>query len=318
MLHAVAQLAQHGVGNIDRVLSDEIHAHALGAHQTHDQLDALDQHLGRVVEQQVGFVEEKDQLGLVGVANFRQLLEQLGQKPEQKSRVKARRVHQLVGGQNVDHAHAVGIGLHQIIDVQHGLAKEFVAALAFDGHQTALDGAHAGRADVAVLRGELLGVVAHILQHGAQILEVQQQHAAVVGNLEDQIEHAHLGFIEAQHAAQQQRAHVRDGGAHRVALLAKHIPQRGWAGQRGGQLKASVLERGGQLAFNLAALADAAEVAFDVGHEHRHANLREAFRQFLQGNGLACTCCACDQAMSIGESGQQGAFCGRVLGNQKG
>ena len=35
--------------------------------------------------------------------------------------------------------------------------------------------AHAGRADVAVLGGELLGVVAHVLQHRPQVLHVQQQ-----------------------------------------------------------------------------------------------------------------------------------------------
>jgi hypothetical protein len=107
VLHAVAQLRQHAVGHVERVLRDEVHAHALGAHQPHHQLDALDQHLGRVVEQQVGLVEEKHQLGLLGVADLGQLLEQLGQHPQQEGGVQARRVHQLVGGQDVDHALAV-------------------------------------------------------------------------------------------------------------------------------------------------------------------------------------------------------------------
>ena len=318
MLHAVAQLSEHAVGNIQRVLGDEVHAHALGAHQAHDQLDALDQHLGRIVEQQVGLVKEKHELGLLGVADFRQLLEQFGQKPEQKGRVQARSIHQLVGRQHVDHAHAVGIGLHQIVDIEHGLAKELVAALAFNGQQAALYGSYAGRADVAVLGGELLGVVPHKVQHGAQVLEVQQQHAVVVGNLEHQIEHAHLGLVQIQHAADEQRAHVRDGGAHGVALLAEHIPQRCRAGQGLGQRQAALLERGGQLAFDLAGLADAAQVSLDVGHEDRHADLREAFGQFLQRDGLAGTGGAGDQAMPIGQSGQQDTFCGRVLGNQKG
>ena len=60
VLHAVAQLGQHAVGDVERVLRDEIHTHALGAHQAHHQLNALDQHLGSLVEQQVGFVEEEN------------------------------------------------------------------------------------------------------------------------------------------------------------------------------------------------------------------------------------------------------------------
>ena len=201
------------------------------------------------------------------------MLEQLGQKPEQKGRVQARGIHQLVRRQHIDHAHAVGIGLHQVVDIEHGLAEEAVAALAFDGQQAALYGSHAGRADIAVLGGELLGVVAHEVQHGAQILEVQQQHAVVVGDLEHQIEHAHLGLVQIQHAAYEQRAHVRDGGAHGMALLAEHIPQRGGAGQGLGQGQATLLERGGQLVAYLAGLADTAQVSFDVGHENRHADL---------------------------------------------
>ena len=40
--------------------------------------------------------------------------------------------------------------------------------------------------DVAVLGRELLGVVADVLQHRAQVLQVEQQQAVVVGDLEDE------------------------------------------------------------------------------------------------------------------------------------
>jgi hypothetical protein len=72
-------------------------------------------------------------------------------------------------------------------------------------------------------------------EHGAQVLQVEQQQAVVVGDLEHQVQHAGLGVVEVQHAAQQQRAHVGDGGAHRVALLAEHVPQRDRAGVGVGQ-----------------------------------------------------------------------------------
>ena len=95
------------VGDVERVLRHEVDADALAAHQPHHQLDALDQHLGRLVEQQVRLVEEEHQLRLVEVADLGQLLEQLGQHPQQEGRVQARRVQQLVGGEDVDDALAV-------------------------------------------------------------------------------------------------------------------------------------------------------------------------------------------------------------------
>src|SRR5205085_9759936 len=117
---------------------------SLGTHQTHDELDALDQHLGRFIEQQVGLVEEEHQLGLVRVADLRQPLEQLGQHPQQEGRIKARRVEQLVRGEDVDDAASFFVGLQEVVDVEHGLAEEFSAALRLDLQQAALDDADAG------------------------------------------------------------------------------------------------------------------------------------------------------------------------------
>ena len=59
MLDAVAELARDRVGNVDRVLGDEIDADALRADQPHDLLDLVEQRLGRVVEQQMRLVEEE-------------------------------------------------------------------------------------------------------------------------------------------------------------------------------------------------------------------------------------------------------------------
>jgi hypothetical protein len=81
-----------------------------------------------------------------------------------------------------------------------GSPKNLSPPWVLDLQQPALDGAHAGRADVAVLGGELLGVVAHVLQHGAQVFQVQQQQAVVVGDLEHQVQHAGLGLVQVEHA----------------------------------------------------------------------------------------------------------------------
>ena len=317
MLHPVAELGQHRIRNVQRVLRHEINAHALGAHQPHHQLDALDQRLGCIGEQQMGFVKEKHQLGLVRVADFGQLLEQLRQHPQQEGGVQARRMHQLVGRQDVDDAMPRAVGLHEVADVEHRLAKEFVAALGFDLHQSALDGAHAGGADIAVLGGELAGVVPHMLQHGAKVLQIKQQQAVVVGNLEDQVQDAGLRFIQVEHAAQQQRPHVGHGGTHRMALLAEHIPQRGRAGQGFGQPQAALLQDARQFFPHDACLADAGQVAFHIGHEDRHADSGKAFSQGLQRDGFAGSRGAGDQAVSVGQRRQQLALRLGIFSNKE-
>ena len=81
---------EHGVGNVERVLGDEIDADALRADQAHHLLDLLEQRLGRVVEQEMRLVEEEHELRLLGIADLGQLLEQLRQQPEQEGGVEPR------------------------------------------------------------------------------------------------------------------------------------------------------------------------------------------------------------------------------------
>ena len=323
MLHPVAQLREHAVGDVERVLRHEVHAHALAAHQPHHQLDALDQRGRCLLEQQMGLVEEKHQLGLIEVAHLGQLLEQLGEHPQQEGGIQPRAVHQLVGRQDIDDASA-RLGLHEVGDVEHGLAEEAVAALLVDLQQAALDGANAGRAHVAVLGGELAGVVAHVLKHRAQVLQIEQQHAVVVGDLEHQAQHALLRLIECQHAREHQRAHVAHGGAHRVALrglaagAGKHIPQHGRAGDGFGCGQAAFFQHAGELVADAACLRDAGQVALHVGHEHRHADAAEVLGQRLQGDRLAGAGGAGDQPVAVGQFGQQVALDVAMLGNQDG
>ncbi len=84
-----------------------------------------------------------------------------------------------------------------------------------------------------------------------------------------------------------------------------------------GRRQAPVLEHRGQLLGVVAGLADAGEVALDVGHEDRHADLREILGQGLQGHGLAGAGGAGDEAVPVGHAGQQIAFDLRVPGEQQ-
>jgi hypothetical protein len=51
-------------------------------------------------------------------------------------------------------------------------------------------------------------------------------------------------------------------------------------------------------------LADACEIALDVGHEDRHADVGKLFGQSLQRDRLAGAGGAGDQAVAIGQAGQ--------------
>jgi hypothetical protein len=85
---------------------------------------------------------------------------------------------------------------------------------------------------VPLLAGEMLPYclkilrrIAYMLQHGLQVFKVEQQQAAVIGYFEDQCHHARLGVVQIQNPADEQRTHLRDGGAHRMALFAEHVPE---------------------------------------------------------------------------------------------
>jgi hypothetical protein len=183
-----------------------------------------------------------------------------------------------------------------------GSPKNLSAPCVLHLQQAALDGAHAGGADVAVLRGEALGVVPHVLQHGAQVLQVQQQHARVVGDLEHQVQHAGLGLVQVQHARQQQRAHVGDGGAHRVALFAEHVPHSwtghaSWVGHGRGRVRPASRPSS---AFTVPAWLMPVRSPFTSAMNTGTPILAEVFGQGLQRDRLAGAGGAGDQAVAVG------------------
>ncbi|MNH14790.1 hypothetical protein D3C79_743880 [compost metagenome] len=136
MLDTQTQLRQDIIRQVARRLGDEIHPDSLGANQPDNLLQAILQCLRRAVEQQVRFIEEQCQQGLVGIAALGQLLEQLGQQPQQEGRVDLRRlVHQTAGIQQMDSPAAIGIRTQQIFQLQRRLAEQRLGTLLFQGGQ---------------------------------------------------------------------------------------------------------------------------------------------------------------------------------------
>jgi hypothetical protein len=199
-------------------LGDEVDANPFGAHQTDHLFNLLQQDFGRIVKQQVSLVEEEDAGGLGGVPHLGEVLEELGQKPEDQGGIELGGIHQLLGGQDIDDSFAVGRGLEEIVEVEGWFTKEAVGALVLQAQKIALDGSDARGGNIPVLRPELVGVFPHIPGHGFEILQIQEQEAIVVGNFKNQVENAALGVIEIEQTGQQEGTHFGDGGAHRMAL----------------------------------------------------------------------------------------------------
>jgi hypothetical protein len=250
------------------------------------------------------FVEEKYELWLFGIAHFGQLFEQFRQEPKQEGGVETRRAHELLGGEHVDDAAAVAIGFQKIRDLQRRLAEEFVCALVFKHEQAALDRADRRRRDVPVLRRERGGIVGCILQHSAQILEVEDQQALLVGNAEDDVEHAFLRVVELEQLRDEKGSHLGDGRAHGMALFAKNVPEHdGEAIRRISD--ANILRAFRKCGLCIARHADAGEIAFHIRRKDRRASVGKTFRQELEGDSLAGPGRTSHEAMAIAEAERQ-------------
>ena len=81
VLHAIAELAENGVRDIEGILRDEINANTLGTNQADNLDDFLFDRLGKIGEEQVGFIKEENELGLFGIADFGEAFEKAGEQP---------------------------------------------------------------------------------------------------------------------------------------------------------------------------------------------------------------------------------------------
>ena len=158
-----------------------------------------------------------------------------------------------------------------------GSPKNLRGALLLELEQAALDGADAGGADVAVLGGELRGVLAEEAEHLAQVFEIEEEEAVFVGDAEEDVEHAFLRFIEAEDAGEEERAELGDGGADGMAAVAEDVPEGDGVAGEGEVVEVQGFDALVDLRVGAAGLGEAAEVAFHIGHEDGHAEGAEVF-----------------------------------------
>ena len=300
MLHAVGELREHRVGNVARALRHEKHAHALRADELDGLLDLLHEDRRRVAEERVRLVEEEHQLGLFQIARLGQALKQLREHPQKEARVERRVLHQLHAVEHVDHAAAVRVGAHPVIDVERRLAEKEVAALLLKRQQRAQDRRDGLRRDVAVGHHVLRAVLTDVVQHGAQVLEIEEQQPLVIRDAEHDVQDALLRGREAEDAGQKLRPHVAHCRADGVAAGLINVPE-----GRGIALvgKAAAQTEAVDALFHALAVdagrADTRHVALYVAQEHGHARIGKGLGHHLHGDGLAGAAGAGDQAVTV-------------------
>ena len=300
MLHPVGKLSQHSIRNITRALGHEIHPHTPGANQLHRLFDFLQQHLRHISEQRVRLIEEKYQARLVQVAGFRQTFEQLRQQPQKESGVQRRILHQFHRVQHVNHAPALGISADPILNIQSRLSEEQVAALLLQRQQCPQDGRHRLRRNVSVGHHVFRAVLAHVVQHDSQILQVGQQKALVIGDAEHDVKDAFLHICQTQNPAEKLRPHLADGDPDGVTALLIDIPEGGRIFPVSKSLpKAETVDALLHILRALPRCTDARHISFYIAHEHRHARIGKGFRHHLHGDRLAGTAGAGNQPVAV-------------------
>ena len=136
------------------------------------------------------------------------------------------------------------------------------------------------------MRFELVGVIRDVLQHRAQVLEVEEEQPIFVGYFENDVEYAFLCVVQLEQAPKQQWPHFRNGRAHRVALLAEHVPKHHRRSFAGEIVDLKLLRTLENFRIVPARLTEAGEVTFHVRHEDRHTTGAEILRERLQCDRL--------------------------------
>ena len=244
-------------------------------------------------------VKEEDHARLLGIADFRQLLIKLGHHPKQEGRVNERARDQALAGKDVDIAAAGRVGTHPVGDVEAGLAEEGVSALVLKGKQCTLDRADAGGGDVAVLGREFSAIIADILEHRAQILQIEQQQTVVVSYTENDIQNAGLDLGQTEETAKKRRPHLGNCDSDRVTLFTENIPETGGIRFKSKVFNAEAVDPLLQAFRRRAGNAHTGQVALDVTEEHRDAHIGERLSHDLHRNGLAGTGRAGDDAVAV-------------------
>ena len=114
-----------------------------------------------------------------------------------------------------------------------------------------------------------------------------------------------MGFVQIKQPRQQQRPHIRNCRAHRMALFAVQIPKDRWIRSEVKFFHAEFVESLADFWILLTGPGDSRQIAFHVGHEYRHADAAKTFGNDSECYGLSRAGRTGNQAVAIGHLRQQ-------------
>ena len=130
-------------------------------------------------------------------------------------------------------------------------------------------------------------MLTHVVHHAAQVLHVEQEHAAVVRHAKNYAQNAGLGLIEAEEPPEKKRTHFADGGSDGYSAFTENVPEAGGVAFVLKAVEAEALNAFLHIFAVHPRLAHAAEVALHIREENRHAEVGKGLRHNLEGYGLA-------------------------------
>ena len=160
----------------------------------------------------MGLVKEKDHLWLIPVPGLRKSLEELGYHPEHEGGVHGRIVNQSLTVQNLNGSLSVAVRTEPVPDIQGRLPEEELSALRLQSHHGPDNRTEALLRNISIGKGIFLCVLPHRLQHGPQILGINQKQLLIIRYLKNNCQNIRLDIVEAQNPSEQQGPHLGNRG----------------------------------------------------------------------------------------------------------
>ena len=133
------------------------------------------------------------------------------------------------------------------------------------------------------------------IEHGAQVLDVENEKSALVSDSEDDVEHSLLGVIKTEDTAQQPGSHLRDRASERMSLLTENIVETNRTSLKHRVLHSEFRHSLLNESTHTSRLGYSGEIALHVRHEARDSRLAESLGHDLK----------CDRLSGAGGSGHK-------------
>ena len=212
-------------------------------------------------------------------------------------------LEQLLALQDIHNAAALIIPVKPVFDVQIRFSEKLISPFILKHQEGPLNGAHGLRRNIAILQLIFLGIVTHILNHAAKILQIQKQKAPVIGNLEHDAQNAALSIVKTEQPAEQFRSHIGNRCPNRVSLFPVDIEKPGRIGSIIKVFDMHRVDAAADMFILNAGHTHARQVSLDIREKYRNAHIAEGLRNDLERDSFSGTGRSGDEPVAVAHGG---------------